>query len=104
MDARVITINGKRWRLVYESMPGLNGKIDPPSWRRKLLRIHPKVRKDPQLLLETLLHEALHGLCWGFDEDWVDRSACDLARLLWGEGFRLDLEQAVPRRTYKDDK
>jgi hypothetical protein len=41
--------------------------------------------------LETAIHEALHKLYPLMSEDRVDQSAHDMARFLWGLGYRYTL-------------
>lgn len=90
---RIYNLRGKPWRLIY---------ADPRS--RGMRRLHgyalPSARKpggtirvsrgmDEKMLLETLLHEALHACYWDMDEAAISEAARDLAELLLGEGWRL---------------
>lgn len=50
------------------------------------LKHHPHDSEEFQL--DTVLHELLHGVAWDHDEEWVSRSARDIARILLRLGWR----------------
>lgn len=58
----------------------------PRSGKRPALRVSVDI--DTQKGLETLIHECLHAENWSVTEEVVDRTSCDIARLLWRLGFR----------------
>ena len=84
-----VTILGKHWEFVIEPVPGTSlGLCDPPDKPHKKITVDPKAEKKDALLMEVVLHEALHAACWSLDEDYVDEYARDAARLLAKLGFR----------------
>jgi hypothetical protein len=76
-----VTINGKRWRLIFTSQLGdCRGICDHPDAVGKRIRIRNGLPREE--LIEVLLHELLHAADWSKGESWVERTACDLARVL----------------------
>ena len=54
------------------------------------------VRKDhltPRMLLNVLIHEAIHACDWGASEKKVGRMATDISRFLWRLGYRCTSEE-----------
>ncbi len=91
IDPRVITIRKKRWKLKFCSLPkGLCGEADPPSETGKEVRISSSIHG--QELLDTIIHECFHCGHWDIDESVVEEFATDLARILWGLGYRTSLD------------
>lgn len=95
---RYVTILGKRWRLSF--VPRLrvgrespDGACDSPKKTGKEIRIRRALLRYPRALMETLIHELLHAADWTKDETWIDETAADLARILWGVGFRMDADE-----------
>jgi hypothetical protein len=85
----LISIGGKRWRLEYAALPnGDLGRCDAPDCPGKRIVLRPSLRRNPKLLLEVLIHEALHAAGWQLCEEAVTQIAADIARLLWSQGFR----------------
>ncbi len=65
-----------------------HGECDPPRNPAKLIQINPNL---PELdLLETVIHEGIHGCLWDVEEEAVGESARDIALIVWRMGFRLD--------------
>lgn len=95
-DATILIL-GKRWRLRYclrEELPrDRDADCSDPAIPGKEIRVASSSQKQPQRLLELLIHEALHASNWQtFDETWVETVAHDIARMLWNQGFRLQEE------------
>ena len=65
-----------------------DGECDPPTNPRKAILIAPKLPEAD--LLETAIHESIHGCLWDLDEQAVSDTARDIAALLRRMGFRLD--------------
>jgi len=81
-----ITIRGKRWKLRFCRLRNNHGECDSPATNSKQIRISHRIRDER--LLDVLIHEGLHACHWDLDEEAVDRSAKDLARMLWRLGYR----------------
>jgi len=58
----------------------------PRSSKQPVLRV--SVGIDTCKGLKTLLHECLHACNWSVTEEVTERTACDIARLLWRLNFR----------------
>lgn len=94
-----ITLNGKRWTLKFVPYLGRGrktkyvrlGDCDHPETPSKTIRIRSDLRGEE--LADTLLHELIHALDPSKDEEWVERAATDIARVLWRLGFRWNAEE-----------
>lgn len=88
MNMRV-ELRGKRWRLeVLDYLhDGSCGSIDPAGVPQK--RIVIARNQDPLDLLDTVIHECLHGCCPDLDEECVTETATDIAKVLHRMGCRL---------------
>ena len=86
----LVTIGGKRWKLVFAPLQGCDGTCDAPTDKKKQIKIAPRVKKDSKWLMEVIVHEVLHGSDWSKDESWIGTTAEDIARILWKIGFRLE--------------
>lgn len=62
------------------------GVCDGPHIKNKKIRVNKKLSGEP--LLDTLLHEMLHAADWQKDEEWVEETAADIARVLTKLGYR----------------
>jgi hypothetical protein len=82
-----VTVNGKRWQLVFEPLKKEYGRCDSPSTPGKKITISPEVKRDDQLYLETILHEILHAAVWNLDEEFVTEYAKVAARTAIRLGF-----------------
>ena len=80
---------GKRWRIRWRTGRG-KGYCEAPTAPEKEMTINP--RQKDIALLDTLIHESLHACHWDMDEEAVEETATDIARLLWRLGYRLDSE------------
>jgi len=84
-----VTILGKRWELTFARMGArFEGHCDHPERAGKQIRIDRRLKG--QRKLEIVLHECLHAALWSIDEQYVDDTARDLARVLWRLGYRDD--------------
>lgn len=82
----ILTFNRKRYRFQFVPNAAADGYCDPPSQPGKKIVVRQSLRGVERL--ETLLHEFLHASVWDFDEEAVERIACDMARSLWKLGYR----------------
>mgnify|MGYP003674932432 CR=1 FL=1 len=78
---------GKRWDLQFCMVaPDSAGDCDAPHVPSKQIRIDQRLSGERQL--EVILHEIRHAADWGQSEEFVDREAKDVARILWRLGYR----------------
>jgi len=84
-----VTINKKRWSLVFRRLAKNDGECDSPTAPKKQIRISPVVVKDDERYMDTVLHELLHAGCWSLDEEFVSEYARVAAKTLHRLGFRL---------------
>lgn len=92
---RDITIGGKEYRLRFRRtmftrngvLSGYRGRCTPPAETNRTITIHSGLRGVE--LLETILHELWHGADWQRDEEFVDSSSSEMAKILWDLGYRL---------------
>lgn len=97
MNSCRVKLLGKYWQVSFVSNLGKTsegekvlGKCDDPSTPNKAIRVLQSLRGE--VLLDTLIHEAMHAINWQTDEDIVHEAATDLARLLYRVGFRMEGE------------
>ncbi len=77
-------IRGKKYLMRWKRParePLTDGKIDSPRDKDLRLFIYPH-QVDPLLLLETVIHENIHGACYDLDEDTVEAACAATMRLL----------------------
>lgn len=60
---------------------------DPNSDSKQILL--PKGVKNNQKSLEIIIHEVLHASKWNATEEKVDKTAQDIAKILWKMKWRL---------------
>ena len=86
-----VELRGKRWNLeaVQYLQDGSCGSIDAPDAVQK--RILIALNQTPQDLLDTVIHECLHGCCPDLDENCVEETATSIAKILFRMGCRIDL-------------
>ena len=84
-----VELRGKRWNLevVEYLQDGSCGSIDAPDTPGK--RILISLSQTPLDLLDTVIHECLHGCCPDLDETCVEESATSIAKVLHRMGYRL---------------
>lgn len=83
------TFLGKRYNIVFlppSKMGDADGKCDHPEKAGKSIKI--KTGQSPKEELETTIHELQHVTDWPKDEEYVTRSARDIADFLWRLGYR----------------
>lgn len=101
---KTATVHGKRYKVRWRrpkpcptkgEKPGqFDGKCDAPTTLLKEIYIHKS--KDPFVLVETVAHELLHsGLGWSLAEEFVDKYAEDLVRMLRRMGAKITFEPNV---------
>ena len=92
----IVTIGGKRWDLVFSRIaPTDDAVCDPPNKKGKQIRLAPKLRRNPKLIMDRVIHESLHAADWTKDEGWVEATAAEITRILWKLGFRLDEKELL---------
>lgn len=97
-------IRGAIWRLLFVSSETLHacisdevkrtgeiverfeGLTDRPKTRNKAMRILDTLRCEREL--RAILHESMHAALWDLDEEAVDETSRDLAKLLYRLGYR----------------
>ena len=86
-----VELRGKRWKLecIEYLQDGSCGSIDPSDAPQK--RILIALNQTPQDLLDTVIHECLHGCVPDLDEDCVTETATGIAKVLHRMGYRLKL-------------
>ena len=67
----------------------IDGMCDPPKQEGSPNFIIAEEPKDTLKFLETLIHEAMHACHYSCQEERVELSARDIARLLRRMGYRL---------------
>lgn len=79
-----VTILGKRFKLEFvpskEMARGQLGECSDPNEPQRVIRINQNCKG--RLLTEVLIHECLHAADWHKDEEWVERVATDIERVL----------------------
>jgi len=75
-------IAGKPWRIQFRSQR--DDGICTAAKRLITVRRSLKARR----LLEVLVHEILHAEHWQIDEQYVQDTAADIARILTRAGFK----------------
>lgn len=71
------------------------GDCDSPDTKNKKIRIANDL--PPQEELEVIIHEALHACDWYKDEEWVELTAEDIARLLTKLGYRRQVRSKLAK-------
>jgi hypothetical protein len=81
---RVVYLNGQRWRITRAKMRSLWGDCD---FDARTIRIHETL--TGRELMDTLIHEMVHGRWPDLQESAVAEFASVVAEVLDAEGFRL---------------
>jgi hypothetical protein len=83
-----IHLLGRVWKLLWVKKLGRNtvGDCDPPDKPNKVIRVLKG--QEHQEELRALIHECLHACGWWADEEWVDLTSTDIAKVLWRLGWR----------------
>lgn len=94
-----IKILGKVWNLLFVPASELTargksttdrGDCEHPTKKGKRIRVLKGM--DPLEELEVVIHECLHAAEWNMDEDWVDATGGDIAKVLWKLGWRKQVD------------
>ncbi len=64
------------------------GRCDHPSAAKR--SIHIRRRLSDGLYLDTVIHELIHAAAWDHDEEWVKRTATEIASALSRLGVTVD--------------
>lgn len=87
IQPKTVTVRKRRWRLyTCKLSKKVCGEADPPTEKGKEVRISDKLAG--QEMLDTIIHELFHCGHWDIDETVVEEFATDVARVLWGLGYR----------------
>lgn len=83
-------LGDKKYNVVFvEKLPkDACGWCDSPTKKGKKIQI--KADQPEKGLLDTVLHEALHGVNYHWSEHHVAKVAEQLTQLLWSLGYRRD--------------
>ena len=81
-----VRIGGKYWNLRFTRLKNHKGDCDAPILRKKEIRITKGL--DPKEELEVVIHELLHSADWYKDEEWIERTGCEISHILWRLGWR----------------
>jgi len=78
----------KRWKVlpVSRNRKKSKGDCEAPHMPNKQIRI--PMTGDTRSDLDTIIHEGLHACLWDLDDEAVQFTAHDIARLLWRLGWR----------------
>lgn len=77
-------LNGKYYTLKFAKLkPGLLGLCD---WDERTITIHPRL--SGELKLDVIIHELLHACQPDQNEDAIDQTATNIARVLTRLGYR----------------
>jgi hypothetical protein len=66
--------------------PATDGRCDSPTTLKKRITIKKTLVGERRL--EVLIHEMLHACYWDLDEEAIDITARDIARVLFRLGYR----------------
>lgn len=80
-----IKILGKIWDLIFCPNLKNRGECDHPCSPNKKIRIWKGLKEEEKL--EVLIHEMLHAAFWHLDEEYVEKAAKDIAKVLWRLGY-----------------
>jgi len=64
------------------------GDCQAPRTDGRPRRIRVADDQSEKDIMETVIHEAVHGCGWHIDEEFVEKAARDMTRLLWRLGYR----------------
>lgn len=78
---KTCTFNNIKYHLILDKLDG-NCDTDTKFWIIVGRDLNKRVG------LETAIHEALHACSWQTSEEKVTKTAKDIARFLWGLGYR----------------
>lgn len=85
------TLRGRRYRLVSKRLPRkVGGYCEPPTRPNKAIAVCSTIR-SPEVLLENIVHEVLHGALWDLDEVAIRETGECIARILMRLGVHLDV-------------
>lgn len=76
-----VRMRGVQTRVIFKPLRGLLGEAAPG-----VIRINPK--QAGKVLMDTLIHEAIHACEPDMDECDVRANARDITRLLWKLNYR----------------
>jgi hypothetical protein len=86
--AYFVIIGGRRYKLHFpkELEERAHGWCYAPDAPAKEIQIKKGLRGER--LLDSLIHEMLHAAAWDMSEEWVEKTASEIARVLHRLGYR----------------
>lgn len=93
-EDHVYKLAGKKWLIRFTRLRGTAigwtflADEKSPDVNERILIDEGTYKKRNRAALELLIHEAYHALNPAYDESVVEQHSRDLARLLWGLGWR----------------
>ena len=81
-----VRLGGKYYRLRFAAIKDYGDITDPGKAEGRVIRI--ATWQGERDLLDSVIHEALHGSLPLLDEAAIHATANDLSRLLWRLGYR----------------
>ena len=88
---------GVDYRVIRHRLRRDYGDCDAPSVKRPLIRVSSQAFAQGPLLLDVLLHEALHACFWDCKEEAIRDAAEDIAVYLTALGVECDPERVKER-------
>ena len=85
-----INLRGRFWRWRIKKMEH-PGECQAPWVRKKKILISDALKPGSLLLLDTVVHECLHGCMWDVSEEAVRESATSISKVLYDLGARIEL-------------
>ena len=81
---------GEDWKVTYNPkqvvlLGGENDDRGVCNIEKKTIYISPKLKGRE--LIDTMIHELLHGYMWWLDEDYVEEISSNIAKILTRMGF-----------------
>lgn len=86
MNIKTVTMRGRKWKITPIAQNGDLGACQAPNIPDKEMDI--PIDGDTRDELRVIIHECLHACLWDLDEEAVDETSTDIARLLWRLGWR----------------
>ncbi len=81
-----VRIRGKHWDFRFVSRLSTKADCDHPETNGKKIRVRKGL--EPQMELDSTIHELLHAGHWDLAEEAVNEMATDIAKVLWDLGYR----------------
>lgn len=83
---KTVTIRGKRWRFEFTNKGIPQDDVAQIYTKPRKIVVRPRLKGQHRL--DIVIHELLHAALWDLDEEAIDSTASDIARVLWRLGYR----------------